>query len=477
MITHPVFGGLRHFTAVALLASAALAQVPFTIGNVVVVRVGDGAAALSSAATATFLDEYTPAGTFVQTIAMPTVASGLNQPFTNAGSSTSEGFLNVSDNGLFLLLAGYSAAPGTPAVPTTTSITTPRVIARVDLSASIDTSTTLPDAYNGTPAAPPITSFNGNPRAAASSNGIDIWTSGNGTAGSNGVRYVTFGGNSSVGLNLGAPGNTRVVSTYNGNLYTSSASTVNQGVCQVGTGLPTTAGQAVTLLPGFPTAAGPSSYDFYFANPSTLYVADDRAQASGGGIQKWALAAGTWTLQYTLSGGTGYRGLTGQTVAGVTTLWATNGNALVSVVDTGAGSTFTSLVSAPSNTAFRGVRRLGKPTTLQRITASCGAADIFSSGTGEVGTDVITTVLNPLGIPLIGYGLSAIGFPALPGCSCVFVHNYAFVVVGSPHVLSLPNQPALAGTQLWIQAVDFVAPGGCNDPLLTLTDGYTFLIQ
>jgi hypothetical protein len=477
MMTHPVLGGLRHFTALALLATVAFAQAPLTIGNIVVVRVGDGSAPLSSAATPTFLDEYTPTGTYVQTIAMPTVASGLNQPFTNAGSSTSEGFLNVSDNGLYLLLAGYTAAPGTLAVPTTPAATTPRVIARVDLSGSVDTTTTLPDAYNGTPAVPPASSFNGNPRAAASTNGIDIWTSGNGTTGSNGVRYVTFGGNSSVGLNLGAPGNTRVVSTYNGNLYTSSASTVYQGVSQVGVGLPTVAGQPVTLLPGFPTVSGPSAYDFYFANPTTLYVADDRVQVSNGGIQKWAFAGGTWTLQYTLSGGTGYRGLCGQTVSGVTTLWATNGSNLVSVVDTGVGSTFTSLVTATSNTALRGVRRIGRPSTLQRIPATCGAADLFTSGNGEIGTDMVTTVLNPLGIPFVGYGTSIIGLPVIPNCSCLVLHDYAFLVLGPQSTLSLPNAASLIGTLIAIQGVDFLAPGGCNDPLLTLTDGYQFTIQ
>lgn len=482
MMTLPVFGALRHLTATALLASIALAQVPFTIGNIVVVRVGDGSAALSSAATPTFLDEYTPTGTYVQTIAMPTVASGLNQPFTNAGSSTSEGFLNISENGLYLLLAGYSAAPGTLAVPTTPAATTPRVIARVDLGGVIDTSTTLPDAYNGTPAVPPATSFNGNPRAAASTNGVDIWTSGNGTSGSNGVRYVPFGGNASVGLNLGAPGNTRVVSLYNGNLYTSSASTVYLGVCQIGTGLPTAPGQPVTLLPGFPTttvppATTPSAYDFYFANPTTLYVADDRAQASGGGIQKWELIAGTWTLQYTLSGGTGYRGLTGQTVSGTTTLWATSGNLLVSVVDTGAASTFSTLITAQTNTALRGLRRIGRPSTLQRIPATCGAADIYSSGTGEVGTDVVSTVLNPVGIPFVGYGTAVVGLPLLPNCSCLVLHNYVFLALGPQHVLSLPNNPSLAGTLIVLQGVDFLAPGGCNDPLLTLTDGYQFTIQ
>jgi len=252
---------------------------------------------------------------------------------------------------------------------------------------------------------------------------------------------------------------------------------VFQGVCQVGTGLPTVAGQAVTLLPGFPTGTGPSAYDFYFANPTTLYVADDRAQASNGGIQKWTLAAGTWTLQYTLSGGTGYRGLTGQTANGVTTLWATNGSALVSVVDTGPGATVTALVAAQSNTALRGVRRLAKPSTLQRIPATCGAADLFSSGTGEVATDVVTTVLNPVGIPFIGYGISLIGLPLLPNCGCIVLHDYAFLVLGPQHLLSLPNAPSLTGTLIAIQGVDFLAPGGCNDPLLTLTDGYQFTIQ
>lgn len=477
MMTHPVLAGLRHLSATALLAAIAFAQAPLTIGNIVVVRVGDGSAPLSSAATPTFLDEYTPTGTFVQTIAMPTVASGLNQPFTNAGSSTSEGFLNVSDNGQYLLLAGYSATPGTLAVPTTPATTTPRVIARVELTGIVDTTTALTDAYNGTPAAPPVTSFNGNPRGAASTNGIDIWTSGNGTSGTNGVRYVTFGGTTSVGLNLGAPFNTRVVSTYNGNLYTSSASGTSLGVCQVGTGLPTVTGQPVTLLPGFPTSSGPSAYDFYFANPTTLYVADDRVQLSNGGIQKWTFAAGTWTLQYTLSGGSGYRGLTGQTTGGVTTLWATNGSALVSVVDSGPGSAFTSLVAAPSNTALRGVRRIGKPSTLQRIAATCGAADLFTSGNGEVGTDMVTTVLNPLGIPFIGYGTSLIGLPLLPGCGCLVLHDYAFLVLGPQHLLSLPNNPSLTGTLIAIQGIDFLAPGGCTDPLLTLTDGYSFTIQ
>ena len=108
-----------------------------------------------------------------------------------------------------------------------------------------------------------------------------------------------------------------------------------------------------------------SAYDFYFADPNTLYVADDRTLANGGGIQKWAFDGLTWTLQYTLSTGLTHscRGLTASTSGGITTLWATSsdattgstGNKLITTVDTGASSAFTTVATAPANTAYRGI--------------------------------------------------------------------------------------------------------------------------
>src|SRR4051812_24363275 len=68
----------------------------FTLGNLVVYRVGDGSAALAATATAVFLDEYTPTGTLVQSIAMPTVVSGANKRLTASGTATTEGFLTLS---------------------------------------------------------------------------------------------------------------------------------------------------------------------------------------------------------------------------------------------------------------------------------------------------------------------------------------------------------------------------------------------
>jgi hypothetical protein len=470
MMIHPVLGGLRPLFTTALLAAAVAAQSPLTFGNIFVVRVGDGTAPLTNGSVATFVEEYTPAGVLVQTLAMPVAPSGLNQPLTNSGTATSEGFLNVSANGIYLTLAGYSAIPGIAAVPQTTAAATPRVIGRIDLTGAVDTSTTITDGYNG------AAGSNGNIRGAVSDDGSQFYTSGTGATASAGVRYVTLGGSTSVGLNSGAPTNCRVVGLYNGNLFTTSASTVYQGVCQVGTGLPTTPGNTVALLPGFPTTSGPSAYDFFFADPSTLYVADDRVNGSGG-IQKWTSVGGTWTLQYVLAPNatTGCRGLSGFKFAGTTTLWATTTtNELVRVDDTGPTATFTTLATAATNTAFRGVRRLGRPSTLTRTPAACGTAGIFASGTGEVGTDVVTTVLNPAGFAFVGYGLTPLG---IPFCNCTVLHEFSFLVGGPQHVLTLPNTPSLAGTPVLIQGLDFLAPGGCPDPLFTLTDGYSFLIQ
>ena len=54
--------GIQTLTAtVALLSLAAVAQAQFTAGDLVVLQDGDGSAALSSAGTAIFLDQYTTA--------------------------------------------------------------------------------------------------------------------------------------------------------------------------------------------------------------------------------------------------------------------------------------------------------------------------------------------------------------------------------------------------------------------------------
>jgi len=353
---------LTAIAGLALLASAPVAA-QITPGNLVVVRVGNGGAALSSASNPVFLDEFTTSGSFVQGLALPTAVSGANQPFANSGSATSEGLLNLSVDGRFLVQAGYGTTPGLASVASSTSVAVPRVIALTDLNGVVDTSTAL-DAFSGN-----------NIRSATSTNGTDLWAAG----ATGGVQYTTLGATTTTGLNA-TPTNTRMVQIVNGQLYFSSASGTFQGVGAIGVGLPTTSGQTATLLSGFPVASGPSSYDYFFADLSTLYVADDRNNASGG-IQKWTESAGTWTLQYTLQPATnvGARGLTGLVQSGVATLYATTSvsslNSVVSVTDTGAGSTFTILATAGTNTIFRGLRLI--PSAGSPISAVC-----FGDGTG-----------------------------------------------------------------------------------------------
>lgn len=328
----------------------------FTPGNLVVVRMGDGSAALGSTATAAFLEEYTVGGSLVQTIPLPTAVSGANNPLTFSGSSTSEAFLELTGNGQYLTIGGYGVVPTTPA-PTGTGIN--RVVGLVSLNGTVDTTTLV---------SPGTTSAAGNIRSVTSDDGTHFWIA----SSSSGVSYVAaVGGPATAATQLSsAPTNVRVVRNSGGQLYVSSASGTFQGVSTIGSGLPTTSGQTTTLLPGFPTAAGPSNYD-YFRSGNTLWVADDRTVA-GGGLQHWSFDGSTWTLTYTIQRtGAGYRGLAADLSGANPIFYATTtDNKVDLIVDTGllGTSTATTLFSdGTANTAFRGIVQITpipEPTTL-----------------------------------------------------------------------------------------------------------------
>jgi hypothetical protein len=309
-----------------------------------VLRVGDGTAALSSASAQTNIDEYLVSGTSASLMTTVNVsalvASGSSGAvnFSNAGNATSEGQLQLSGNGQYLVFAGYNSAVGTAAVASTAPTSVQREVGLMNASGTV--TTTLLG-----------TTVTGNARSAYSTNGSDIWVG----SSSFGVNYTSFGSGSSTQLST-SPTNTRVVNVFGGQLYMSSASGAFQGVTTIGTGTPTTSGQTTTILPGFPTASGPSNYDFVLANSTTLYVADDRT-TTGGGIEKWTLSAGTWTDQYSaLAGASANVGMRSLAYDGVSTFYGvgSDGN-LYSAVDTGTTFTYNLLATAPTNTAFRGV--------------------------------------------------------------------------------------------------------------------------
>ena len=121
----------------------------------------------------------------------------------------------------------------------------------------------------------------------------------------------------------GKDDNFRGIAIFNGTLYVSKGSGGNgiNTVFQVGTTgvLPTFATAATTkisILPGFSTTLANSTtgkvyypFGIWFANPSTLYVADEGdgtladAASGTGGLQKWVLVGNAWQLAYTLTAG------------------------------------------------------------------------------------------------------------------------------------------------------------------------------
>lgn len=332
--------------AVAIVVPAvASAQLP-AAANVVVVRVGDGSAALSGTAAPVFLDEIGPDGTPVRSTPLPTTANGADQPLTMSGSATSEGALALSGDGRYLTLTGYGAAPGTAAVAGTSSATVPRVVARVDAAGAVDTTTALADAASGSSA-----------RTAVSDDGSRFWFGG----GAGGVRFAPLGATTSTQL-AAAPTNVRTLGIADGQLHLGSGSAPFVGVSRVGTGLPTTAGQTVSLF-----AAGSSPYAFQFLDRSTavpgvdsLYVADD---SSAGGLLKFSFDGTTWTaLGVFRPAGAAARGVTGRVeVDGSAGLVATTSTGqVVRVADTAAfdvpiAATGALLAAAPPNTAYRGI--------------------------------------------------------------------------------------------------------------------------
>lgn len=338
------------FAAVAapVLAASPASAAAFGAGNVAVCRIGTGSAALTSAATEVFIDELTPAGALVQTIALPTTSLGLNSALTASGTATSECLLTRSSDGQYLVITGYNAAAGTASVASSASASTARVIGRISAAGIVDTSTALTNFSTGN-----------NVRSATSVNGTSFWVAG--AASSPG--YAALGATSSTQISTSLA-NLRQVNIFGGQLYSSDSSGTTLRLGAIGSGLPTTAGQTITNLPGFPITGSP--YGFFFADLNagvagvdTLYVADD----TPGTIQKYSLVTGTWVANGTISMGT-VRGLTGVVTGNSVTLYATAGldsaRTLQTLTDTAGynannNGTATTIKTAGTNTVYRGV--------------------------------------------------------------------------------------------------------------------------
>jgi len=369
-------------TATILLTVFTSAQAAnISVGNLVVERVGvGGTTTLASSAQNVAVLEFTTSGSVVQTMTFPT--TGPSQS-TDSGSATSNGYLN-SYNG-FVAVTGYNSPVGTASVAGLNT----KVTSVLDNTGTVVNRTTYP---TGGAAGTPVSPFSGNNlRSAIATGSTTFYATGtsSGTPITGGAWYYDGANFTQISSTAtGQPVNFRNVEIYNGNLFASSSASTGYGIFSIGTGLPTSAGSTSTLAintAGIGTGTA-SSYGFVMFDTNkdslldTAFIADDRSSV-GGGLQKWTLSGAAGVNSYALlfntvggltatagTGIVGIRGLTGSydDSTGAFNLFATttdaSNNRIVSVVDNGTTpTTYTTLASAGTNLAFRGIDIMSVP--------------------------------------------------------------------------------------------------------------------
>jgi hypothetical protein len=309
-------------------------------------------------------------------LTLPQTSSANGSAISGEYESASEGMLQLSGNGQYLSVMGYGTNAATynstqdpngtgTALGQSTSANVSRVVALVGANGGVNTTTALNNVYS-----------QNNPRSAYTTDGTSFYISGQGAKGGTdqGVFYATLGAKTATPV-LNTSGDTRDVQIVNGQLvysqdygaklangnktYQSYVATLSNGtstppvnatnvtstpLTPVGNNAsggnlnlsPNTLDNApYTTIPGSQPAiylngtngnslsqsgknsrAGDFVYaspeQFYYANATTMYVADsgspkngsaDKAGLGDGGLQKYSLIKGNWVLDYTLSAG------------------------------------------------------------------------------------------------------------------------------------------------------------------------------
>ena len=404
-----------------LLGALPASALTFTPGDLVVSIYGNGDGSgpyTDNQAAPIVLQQLTTTGQAAGSLVLPqtgTTANGVTQnAISGEYGSSSEGSLQRSADGHSLVIAGYgvnaatynaggAAVYGNAALAQSTSIqggtatAVPRVVASIGANGSVDTSTALYNVFN-----------TNNPRSVATVDGSSFYLSGQGVKGdtTQGVFLAQKGASTATAIDTST--DTRTAEIVNGQLYVGrNTGTNNQATISTYGGLPTGA-TAPTSLPSFgPTVTltapnangvdnsrlGKTVYlapeNFFFANATTLYVADDGRPKNGsagvaglgdGGLQKWVLSNGAWTEEYVISAGlnlvantaaagtTGLIGLTASVTGDAVSLYATSSAVgdldptfLYGLTDSlsatapATGEAFAQLYAAAPGTVVRGV--------------------------------------------------------------------------------------------------------------------------
>jgi hypothetical protein len=334
------FAGL--FAAVALPLSVWAA--PITPGNLIVYRVGDGTAALSSAATAVFLDEYTQSGSLVQSIALPTSGSAA---FTATGNATTEGIMSFSQNGAKVLFTGYRKNVGGTNPSADSASTTPRVIGVFDPTTGTFDTTSFA-----------VINAGGTIRSATSTDGSSLFYIASSSA--TFVGYVGSPGPSASAVQIDGR-NSRQVLLKDNVLYASNGSTAIAAKLQSYGTLPTgaTTPTALVTLTTSDVSHGFMLFDLStsVAGYDTVYIVN----AFNNQLLKYSFDGSTWVANGSLSiTGLGQGNVDGYVDSGGVRLFLSTGSVLGTLFDTSGYNstitgTFSPIATASANTAFRGL--------------------------------------------------------------------------------------------------------------------------
>lgn len=328
--------------AFLLIPRSIFSQTPFTEGNILLLRVGDGVSALSTASAPAFVEEYTNSGALVQSIALP--ASGANQ--VSLSGINPDGILYRTSDTKRVVFGGYDAPPGTSSISTSSSVVARRLVGSLNVTGNYSRAALI----NGT--------FTGVPIRSVCSSGSDFWGVSTGFL-ATGVVHITALSAQQI---CTSPTNFSCVREFNNQLYAATPNSPYH-IYSIGTGLPVTNGQTATTFLN-PTGVGtgnPQVSDFVLNAGSTIcYIADART-VSGGGIQRWSYNGTAWVHDYTLSTGTdaGARNLTVDFSGAFPVIHAIandlTGTRYVQITDTGNGSVYNDLVVSTSNTMLKGI--------------------------------------------------------------------------------------------------------------------------
>lgn len=389
-------------------------------GNLVVLRVGDGAQTLALSGNSSYLDQFNTAGSYLNTVSIPDSGSS---PFLlpGGGSTFTDCQMTRSSDGTLLSIAGYATnfSYGGSLQASAGSLVS-RAICTLD---SFGTSRLAKTTKNFSSGA----IF----RSAATDGAGNFW----GTSGTGGHYYFGNGTNPATVISIAVTNsdglwtnvdNIRVGNIFNGDLYfsTGQGSNLLQGIWKYdGTPVTRTDPYPIILCRGGTGTPSPLGFSVS-PNGQTVYVADDRSNGSGG-IQRYDYYSSTngFGLTYTLGTGVaniGARGIAVDWSGAQPVIYATTAentyNRLISIVDSGASATASTLATSGFNELFHSVQfapvEPGLTAIISANNLQLSWPDPDSSFTLEYNTDLAAGSWNPVGItPTSNGGTNSVTLP------------------------------------------------------------------